>query len=114
MISAACEACGGTTLVNGYTSSVAPGLAVNLMHVHGRGGRIERMDAWVVTHVASGLVVGAGYEQRVQAESALLLLGGMPVDWGQPYEKLQAPELVAAIRDVVERAQGLDTGLGDL
>lgn len=112
-VSVACDACGGSALLVGWVSDEAAGLAVHNMHVH-RGGRIERMPAWVVTHLRSGLVVGAGYETRARAEAALLLLGSMPVDWGEPYERLQAPELVAAIRDVVARSAGLDTGLGDL
>lgn len=105
-----CTVCGQAT-VEGLIDPVAPGLAVTRMHAHNGRGELMLLPAWVVTHTGSGVVVGAGYERRDQAEAALLLLGGLDVDWRQPPSRLRHPHLVAAIRACVEAAEGIDTGL---
>lgn len=106
-VEVACRLCrGGRARVSADVSAAAPGLAVHFEHVHGPERRVVPVDdAWVVTHVASGLVVGnVGYRERGRAEAALALLGSLPVDWTLGYEALQAPELVALIRDALTTA----------
>lgn len=114
LINVACSGCGGHAKIQGFTHPEAPGLAINLMHVHGSRGQLLHVDAWVVTHLDSGLVVRAGYRRRDQAEYALVLLGEIAVDWTLPYDRLQAPELRALIGFAVESASGLDAGLAEL
>lgn len=103
----ACDQCGRVD-VPAVTDPEAVGLAINRMHVHGAAGPLAERS-WVVTHLTSGVVMGAGYVEQAQAEYALRLLGSVPVDWRLPYQDpaLHTPELRAAMNAIIAEARGL-------
>lgn len=104
-----------------------PGLAVHPLHQHDNEGRIHRglfrsmavrggeereQVGWVVTHIRSGIVLGAVYERKEQALVARQMLGDLPVDWTLASEQLQSPVLMVQMAPIVAACGGVGYGYG--
>lgn len=103
-----------------------PGLAVHPFHTHREDGTVvnifrsshvngseEREQiGWVVTHIRSGVIMGALFERKEQALVARQLLGDLPVDWTLSYDELQSPVIMVQMAKILRDCGGVGLGYG--